>query len=358
MDGTCLRLIRPMKILVVYDAYVPKQYFEKAFAGLAKTNDVRFETLKGSAPVGPKTESEKRIREYGGNPVEVASLLKGDDILVVHTAPVTEEVMKASPNLKAVFCARGGPVNIDVEAATRLKIAVVSAPGRNADAVADITLAFMIILARKIIPAYLMLKGGAGVSIHRSDFEGFFGNELGGKVLGLVGYGNVGSRVAKRALAFGTEVMVYDPFVDKSRIEAPGITVADYDTVVKSADFISLHAREAPENVNMFGAKQFAMMKPTAYFINTARGSLLDEDALYDALVNKKVAGAAMDVLKNEPMDPKSKLFTLNNVIITPHIAGASHEVRFRGAEITGKQVERWVNHEHLDGVLNPEVMK
>jgi len=347
-----------LKILVVYDAYVPKEYFEKAFAALGRTNTVRYAKLSGFGQQPPQNDSERSIREYSGSPKELAGLLDGDDILVVHTAPVTEEVLKASPNLKAVFCARGGPVNIDVESATRMKIPVVSAPGRNADAVADITIAFMIMLARKIVPAYSALKGGEGISLNRSSFEGFFGNELGGKVLGLIGYGNVGSRVAKRALAFGMEVMVYDPYVDKSRIEAPGITVADYDTVVKSSDFVSLHAREAEENVNLFGTRQFAIMKPTAFFINTARGSLLDEDALFDAISNKKIAGAAIDVMKVEPIDPKSRLFTLSNVIITPHIAGASHEVRFRGAEIIGKQVERWINHDRLDGVLNPQVMQ
>lgn len=155
-----------------------------------------------------------------------------------------------------------------------------------------------------------------------------------------MGYGNVGTRVAKRALAFGMEVLVYDPYVDKSRIEATGFRVTDYDTLVKNSDFVSLHAREAAENNNLFGAKQFEMTKPCAYLINTARGSLLDEDDLYHAISSKKIAGAAMDVMKVEPIDPKSKLFDLSNVLITPHIAGASHEVRFRGAEIIGKQVE------------------
>jgi D-3-phosphoglycerate dehydrogenase / 2-oxoglutarate reductase len=347
-----------LKILVVYDAYVPKEYFERAFAEIGKTNTVRFEKLNEFGRQPPQNDSERSIREYSGNPKEIASLLQGDDVLVVHTAPVTEEVLKASPNLKAVFCARGGPVNIDVAAATRMKIPVVSAPGRNADAVADITIAFMIILARKIIPAYTSIRPASGVNLSRSVFEAFFGNELGGKVLGLVGYGNVGARVAKRALAFGMEVLVYDPYVDKSRIEAPGIKTTDYDTLVKTSDFVSLHVREAPENNNMFGAKQFGMMKPTAYFINTARGSLLDEDALYDAITSKMIAGAAMDVMKVEPIDRTSKLFELSNVVITPHIAGASHEVRFRGAEIIGKQVEKWLNHEHLDGVLNPQVMQ
>lgn len=151
-----------MKILVVYDSYVPQHYFERAFAELGNANTVRYAKLNESGHQPPQNDSERSIREYSGSPKDLAGLLEDDDVLVVHTAPVTEEVLKVSPNLKAVFCARGGPVNIDVVAATRMKIPVVSAPGRNADAVADITIAFMIILARKIIPVYTLLKEGRG----------------------------------------------------------------------------------------------------------------------------------------------------------------------------------------------------
>ena len=345
-----------MKILVIYDAYIPSEFFQKAFASIGRSNSVRFERLNDLNRKAPESQSEKSIREYSGSPDELASLLTDEDVLVVHSAPVTDRVLKASPNLKAVFCARGGPVNIDVNAATGLGIPVVSSPGRNAEAVADFTLALMLDIARNIFKGYTFLRENQQFT--RDKYEGFFGHELGGMVLGLVGYGNVGSRVARRALSFGMSVLVFDPYVDKSRIESPGIAATDIGTLISSSDFISLHAREAPENVGMFGKDQFGKMKKSAYFINTARGSLVDEEALYSALATGQIAGAALDVMRVEPMDPKNPMFKLDNVIITPHLAGASHEVRFRGADIVGKQVERWISNQPLDGVLNPQVLK
>jgi D-3-phosphoglycerate dehydrogenase / 2-oxoglutarate reductase len=343
-----------MKITVVYDAYIPEEYFRKAFASLSKQHEVRFVKLDELRRDTPETDSEKAIREYSGSAKELAGLMKDEDVLVVHVAPVTEEVLQASANLKAVFCARGGPVNIDVASATRRKILVVSSPGRNADAVADFALGLMIALSRNLLRGTDLVKGR--LQFNREEYEALFGHELGGKTLGLVGFGNVGSRVATRALGFGMEVLVYDPFVEKSSFEAPGITAASLDDLLRSSDYVSVHARESPDNENLIGAEQFGLMKPSAYFLNTARGSLVDEAALYDALVSKKIAGAALDVMKQEPMDPKSPLLTLQNVIVTPHIAGASYEVRFRGAEIAGRQVEKWAAGQPLTGVLNPQV--
>ncbi len=339
------------KILVVGDAYVPVTTFQIAFAPLQADNSIRYVQMNEADRPTPSTESEKVIREYTGNPKQIANELKDEEILVVHAAPVTEEVMMVSPNLKLICCARGGPVNIDIAAATRRKITVVSAPGRNAEAVADYVLGVIIILARGLTRANLFLREKR--KFDRSTFESFFGHELGGKTLGLVGYGNVGSRVAKRALAFGMSILVYDPFVPKSKIEAPRIKTADLDTLISSSDFVSLHARESSENVDMFGKKQFELMKNGAYFINSARGSLLDEAALLDALTTKKIAGAALDVMKKEPVSPDNPLVSMDNVFITPHIAGASREVPLRGAEIIAMQIQNYISGEKMEGVMN-----
>jgi len=271
---------------------------------------------------------------------------------VVHDAPVTDEVMDASPNLKLICCARGGPVNVDVAAATKRRITLVSAPGRNAEAVADYVLGVAIILARNLSRANLFLREKR--KFDRFSFESFFGHELGGKTLGLIGYGNVGSRVAKRALSFGMSILVFDPFVPSSKIEALGIETTDLETLIKSSDFVSLHARESKENVNMFGRTQFALMKKNAYFINSARGSLLDEDALLEALTSNKIAGAALDVMKKEPVSPDNPLVSMDNVFITPHIAGASKEVPLRGAEIIARQIQNYIAGQTLEGVINP----
>ena len=342
------------KILVAGDSYVPVASFQMAFTPLLHDNSVRFFQMNENDRLNPATESEKTIREYSGTPRQIVRELKDEEILVIHDAPVTDEVMDASPNLRLIGCARGGPVNVDVNAATKRRIKLVSAPGRNAEAVADYVLGVIIILARGLSRANLFLREKR--KFDRSAFASFFGHELGGKTLGLIGYGNVGSRVAKRALAFGMSIQVYDPFVPGSKIEAPGVRTTDLETLIRTSDFVSLHARESPENVNMFGRAQFALMKNDAYFINSARGSLLDEDALLEALTSKKIAGAALDVLKKEPVSADNPLVSMDNVFITPHIAGASREVPLRGAEIIEKQIEKYIAGVPLEGVINPEV--
>jgi len=188
-----------------------------------------------------------------------------------------------------------------------------------------------------------------------SAFEGaqFFGHELGGHVLGLVGYGNVGSRVARRALAFGMPVVVYDPYVAADQVESPGIEMADLDELLARSDFVSLHARVTPETVDFFDAKKFGKMKRGAFFINSAREALVDEQALYEALVSKHLAGAALDVLKPWPEDTPSPLVSLPNVIITPHIGGATHEAALRGVQILAAQIDRYLAGQPMQYVVN-----
>lgn len=343
-------------MLVVGDAYVPSETFREAFRRLSLSNNIRFIQMNEADRIIPSSISEKSIREYSGNPQQIVKSLQSDDeVLIVHDAPVTDAVIDASPSLKLVCCARGGPVNIDISAATKRKILVVSSPGRNAEAVADYVLGAIIILARNLIMANNFLKERK--KFERKMYEAFFGHELGGKTLGLIGFGNVGSKVAKRALAFGMNILVYDPFLDKSAIEGPGIAVSDLESLISKSDYVSLHARESKENENMIGKKQFALMKSTAFFINSARGSLVDEEALIEALEERKIAGAALDVLKQEPVAPDNKILSFSNVFITPHIGGASMEVPLRGAEIIANQIEKFISHERLSGVINPEVL-
>ncbi len=343
-----------MKIPVVYDTLMPEELFRKAFGGVMKFNEVRFVYLNEMDRKDPETESERSIREYVGNPDELADQLTDEEILVVHAAPVTDKVLQASPKLRAVFCARGGPVNIDIASGSALGIAVGGAPGRNAEAVADFTLGLILALGRNLLKGAVFVRENGAFS--KEEWEGFFGHELKGTVLRLVGYGNVGSRVAKKALSFGMSVLVYDPFSAKGKIDGPDIQVTDLETLVSTSDFVSLHAREAPENVNMYDSNQFGSMKKSAYFVNKARGSLVDKDALYEALSSGRIAGAALDVMKGEPVDPTSKLLELEDLIVTPHIAGASHEVRYRGAEIAAKHIEDFIAGLPVKSLLNPQV--
>ena len=342
-----------MKILAVGDSFVPTRLFETGLASLAAEHQIRFIQLDMDAPFVPMTPSERAIRECAGNPQQLVNALDGDEILLVHGAPVTDAVLDASPNLKLVGVARGGPVNVDLAAASDRGIAVITAPGRNADAVADLTLAYMVMLARGIMTSVEFVARGGRVG--DSAFEGaqFFGHELGGHVLGLVGYGNVGSRVARRALAFGMPLLVYDPYVAADQVESPGIEMADLDELLARSDFVSLHARVTPETVDFFDAKKFGKMKRGAFFINSAREALVDEQALYEALILKHLAGAALDVLKPWPEDTPSPLVSLPNVIITPHIGGATHEAALRGVQILAAQIDRYLAGQPMQYVVD-----
>ncbi|HUK80595.1 MAG TPA: NAD(P)-dependent oxidoreductase [Nitrososphaerales archaeon] len=347
-----------MRILVLGDSFVSVDDFAQAFSEIAKQHAVRYVKMDESQKAVPVTESEKRIKEFLGTPRQVISELKGEEILVVHGAPVTEEVLAAAKGLRLLCCARGGPVNIDVQAATRRGIPVVTAPGKNAVAVAELAIMLMVMLARNIKKASSHVEKERIVS--KDNYEGaqFLGHELDGKTLGLVGYGRVGSRVAKRVLAFGMSVLVYDPFVPASTIEAPGIKVTDLDTLLASSDYVSLHARESKENENLMGEKQFQLMKKGGYFINTARPSMVDEDALLRALESGKLAGAAMDVVRFLPDRPVSPFIDLENVIVMPHIGGATYETTTKGAFIVAAQVQRYLSGQNIETLINPEVMR
>jgi D-3-phosphoglycerate dehydrogenase len=344
-----------VKILAVGDSFVPTRLFEVGLADLAAEHKIRCIQLDMDAPFIPVTPSENSLREYAGNPQQLVNALDDEEILLVHGAPVTDAVLDASPNLKVVGVARGGPVNVDLAAARARGIAVITAPGRNADAVADLTVAFMVMLARRIITGVEFITRGGRIG--DSAFEGaqFFGHELGGHILGLVGYGNVGARVAKRALAFGTSVLVFDPYVAPARVESPGIKMTDFDDLLARSDFVSLHARVTPETVDFFNTQKFGMMKRGAFFINTARETLVDEQALYEALTSQRLAGAALDVLRPQPGGAANPLTSLPNVIITPHIGGATYEAALRGIQILVAQLDHYLLGQPMQYVVNQD---
>jgi D-3-phosphoglycerate dehydrogenase / 2-oxoglutarate reductase len=345
-------------MLVIGDSFITLEDFKKAFAAVAETNEVRFVQLDENEKLVPASASERSLREYLGSTRQVISELGDAEVLVVHGAPVSDEVLAAGSDLKILCCARGGPVNIDIAAATRRRIPVVTAPGKNAEAVAELTVALMVMLSRNLVSAYRHVM--ATRIVGKDNYEGnqFFGHELDGKVLGLVGFGRVGSRVARRALGFGMSVLVYDPYLDRSKVESDGISTAGLDQVLSRSDFVSLHARESEENANLMGERQFAIMKRGAYFINTSRPSMVDEAALYAALKSGKLAGAGFDVVRYDPARPINPLIELDSTIVMPHIGGATFETTTKGAVIVAGQVGRYLRGEALETVVNPEALK
>lgn len=341
-----------MRILVVGDSFVPVPVFERGFAGLKDAHTIDYLQIDETEPITPTTESELSIREYLGRPSEIASRAGMSEVLVVHGAPVTEEVLSAAPHLKLICCARGGPVNVDVQAASARHIPVVNTPGKNAESVADQTIAFLVMLARGFPRAQKFLAQGGILGASAYEGAQFLGHELGGNVLGLVGYGNVGKRVSERARAFGMKVAVHDPFV---RIEGNGDLhqVDSLAGLLAMADFLSLHARATPDNENLMGRTEFASMKPGAYFVNTARETLVDESALEAALSSGHLAGAALDVVRPRSEGGPHPLLRYDNVVITPHIGGATYETLLRGVTMVADEIARFAAGQPLRAVVN-----
>jgi len=341
-----------MKIVVVGDSFVPVEVFKRGFEALARAHQVEYVQLDESLPFSPTTDSERSLREYLGSPAQVAGHVSGAEVLAVHGAPVTAEVLAAASRLRLVCCCRGGPVNVDVKAASAKGIPVVNTPGKNADAVADQAIAFMVMLARGFPRAQqFLLEGGR---LGESAYEGarFLGHELGGHLLGLVGYGNVGRRVARRAAAFGMDVVAYDPNITAENM-AGAQPLNSLAALLDVADFISLHVRASADTENLFGRPEFTAMKPGGYFINTARETLVDEAALDAALASGRLAGAALDVVRPRLVEGPHPLLRHPNVVITPHIGGATHETLLRGVTTIAAEIERFAVGEPLVSVVN-----
>ena len=344
----------PLRVLVIGDPYMPVSAYAESLAGLDGAVTVASMQIEGIASAPPRTESQRRLAEYVGDPAEVARAVAGQDVLIVHGAPVSSEVLDAGP-LRLVCCARGGPVNVDVRAATDRGIPVVSTPGKNAEAVAELTIAFALLLPRAVPRAarYLLDRGRLAESV----FEGgeFFGREAASLTLGLAGLGRVGRAVAERARPLGFTVLAYDP-LPPGAVPA-GVGLVSMDALLDRSDIVSLHARATPSNRHMFGAAQFARMRPGAFFINTARESLVDEAALRAALEQGTLGGAALDVLERPPPGTRHPLLDAPNLLATPHIGGATAETLARGARRAVAAVASLLAGAVPDNVVNPQVL-
>lgn len=345
-----------MRILVVGDSYCPSRALAPAFEDLGTRHDVSFVDVQDAPDWVPASASERGLREHLGTPSQVIGLLDGHDVLVVQGAPVSDAVLDADPALRLVGVTRGGPVNVDIEAATERGVAVAITPGKNAVAVAELTIAFAIMLSRRLPEAMRHVDGGG--EFGHDNYEGarWFGTELAGRTMGVVGFGQVGRRVAGMASALGMTVVAHDPFVEASGIEAGGAVPASLDELLGRSDMVSLHAR-ASAGGPLIGAPELARMRPGAAIINTARASLIDETALEEALRSGHLSGAALDVVSPSPAEGRHPLLEHPNVVIVPHIGGATHETLRRGGEMIAAEIERLARGEALVHVVNPAVL-
>jgi D-3-phosphoglycerate dehydrogenase len=256
-----------------------------------------------------------------------------DGLIIRSATQVTADVIERADNLKAIGRAGIGVDNIDIEAATKRGVIVANAPESNTVAAAEHTLGLMLAAARRIPAADASLKNGEW---KRSAFKGV---EVREKTLGLVGLGHVGAIVARGALGMGMRVLAYDPYVSEDRMRSMNVERAETtDEVFENADFVSLHVPRTPQTVGLVGGEALAKMKPTAYLINVARGGIVDEAALYEALKGGVIGGAALDVFAEEPTT-ESPIFSLPNVVVTPHLGASTAEAQDRAGITAAEQV-------------------
>lgn len=259
---------------------------------------------------------------------ELSALMPGVTLLVVEVEQVTAAVLAAAPDLEVIASCRAAPVNVDVVAATARSIPVLSTPGRNADSVADFTLGLMLTLCRHIAQGERHLREHGWMRNGELPYFHFRGPELAGKTLGLIGCGATGQALARRVRGFDMPVLVSDPYLGQVALGDLG-RLATLEAVLRQADFVSLHVPLTSKTRGMLNQARLAMMKPAAYLINTARAAVVDEDALYETLATRRLAGAALDVFWTEP-EIAPRWLTLDNVLLTPHLAGAADDVKRR----------------------------
>jgi D-3-phosphoglycerate dehydrogenase len=282
------------------------------------------------------------LKEYQGNADEIVRFIDDAEILVTQLAPVSAGMLDQMPLLKFIAVSRGGPVNIDMQAARQRAVQVVNTPGRNATAVAEFTLGAILAETRLIRLGHETMRAGVWRGdLYRSDTTG---RELNEMTVGVIGYGNIGRRVVKLLRAFGTRVVVCDPYVqlDVDDLNA-GVELVSLEQLLPQCDVVSLHPRVTPETTHMINEATLAQMPRGAILINTARGPIVDYDALNRALDTGQLSAAMLDTYAIEPVPADWPLLQQPNVTLTPHIAGASVRTVTHAAEQAATEISRYL---------------
>ena len=310
---------------------------------LAKRPDVQLDKLENETP---DAEAEPilnmaHVYQIGASRQVIAPKLQ------VHA-----ELLARTPNLIAASSNGAGYDTIDVDACTAQGIAVVNQSGGNKEGVAEHALAMMLTLSKRIIETDRRLRAGPGI-----PRNGYIGRELLNRTVGVLGIGNVGGRVEELCGGlFKMRVLAYDPYLTAEQVKARGAEKVELDELLSQADFVSVHCPLTKDSRRLMGAAQFARMRPEAYFITTARGFIHDETALEHALANKQIAGAGLDVWEEEPPPHDHPLMRFDNVLVSPHTAGATEESRENMSRIAAEQVLDILDGKRPPRLINPEV--
>jgi D-3-phosphoglycerate dehydrogenase len=272
-------------------------------------------------------------------------------ILVRSATKVDAQVIAAAPNLKIIARAGVGLDNVDIPAATTAGVLVVNAPTSNIVSAAELAVGLLLASARNIVPANLALKNGKWA---RSKFGGV---ELQDKTVGIIGMGKIGLLVAKRLAGFEMKFVAYDPYVKQAPAGGPEIKMVELDELLKVSDFITIHIPKTAETTGLLGKAAFSQVKPTVHIINAARGGVVDEDALFEALIQGQVAGAGLDVYATEP-STDSPLFALDQVVATPHLGASTEEAQEKAGIAVAQSVVAFFSGNEVPGAVNTAQLK
>src|SRR3984885_14149837 len=325
---------------VFYVKYLPNEIYVDM---LRARPDVRLDRLENEKPEATFAPilAEAHAYQVGASRDELAPHF--------HVHP---DLLKRAPNLLIVSSNGAGFDPVDVDACTHAGVLVLNQSGGNADSVAEHALGMLLTLSKRIIEADRALRRDRDV-----NRNALIGREAGGSTIGIVGIGNVGRRLAELCKGLlHMKVLVYDPYLSAAEIAARGGEKVELDELMRRSDYVSINCPLTKDNRGMIGAKQFALMQPHAFFITTARGFIHDEDALLDALKEKRLAGAGLDVWSKEPPPPEHPLLRFDNVLASPHTAGVTREARENMGRIAAEQILDALAGKRPPRVINPEV--
>jgi D-3-phosphoglycerate dehydrogenase len=345
-----------VEVLCVGDLFLSSGRFKEAIAKELGGDFGPVREVDWSVETAEEQHHLQQVMEQDGpeavpTPEEVVEAVGGAEVIAIHFAPIPEAVLEAGPNLKAVVVARAGYENVNVEVASVRGIAVVNLIGRNAPAVAEQAIALMLAETRDIARADRGIRAGRWPKeFPQTPYD------LYGCTVGLIGFGQVARQLAPRLSGFVVRLLVYDPYVDAETIGSyGGEKVEDMDWIFRESDFVSLHARLTDETRRFIGREHFELMKPSAYFINNARSRMVRYDDLYEVLKEGRIAGAALDVHEDEPLGEGNPWVELENVTLTPHIAGSTTSTWENSVRMVAEAVKEIAGTGRATNTVNAE---
>ena len=347
------------KACIIGDAMIPGKDFRPAFDRyLAKyVEDVKTGDWESD---WQKLQFRRLEVEKQGPEIEIVPEMLGSEdreaeLVMGLFVPVSSKLMEALPDLRIAGVCRAGLENVNLEEANRRGILVFNVQGRNAEAVSDFAVGLMLSESRNIARAHLAIKQG--------EWRKTFSNsdmvpQLKEKTIGIVGFGYIGQLVARKLSGFNTEILAFDPYVNPEIAGELGVKLVSLEDLFRQSDFVTVHARLTDENRGMIGSKEFALMKPESYFINTGRAGLVDYDALYSVLKEKQIAGAALDVFPTEPLPEKDKFVELDNITLTTHIAGTTKEALTSSPGLLMEDIQKLLEGRKPRFIVNPQILE